>query len=92
MFKLFKISGDSLFPFYEDGERVFCKKVFSFTQIKVNDTIVFRKKDYKLMIKRVKEIQGEKYFVQGTVPLSIDSRNFGTISIEEIKYKVLFKI
>jgi len=92
MLQLFKISGDSLFPFYKHGERVFCRKVFKRTTIKVDDTIVFEKENYGLMIKRVKLIEKNSYFVVGTDPLSIDSRNFGALQHHEIKYKVLFKL
>ena len=91
MLQLFKISGNSLYPFYKDGQRVVCRKVFQSTKIKVNDTIVFEKEAYGMMIKRVKSIDKNSYFVEGTDPLSIDSRNFGALNLHEIKYKVLFK-
>ncbi len=39
------------------------------------------------MIKRVKEIKEGRFFVQGTDPMSIDSRNFGLIDRNDIKYK-----
>jgi len=92
MFQLFKISGDSLFPFYKSGESVFCRKVFKNTTIKVDDTVVFEKANYGLMIKKVKLIEKNSYFVVGTAPLSIDSRNFGALQHQEIRYKVLFKV
>lgn len=92
MLQLFKISGDSLYPFYKDGERVICRKIFSGTHIKVNDTVVFEKEIHGLMIKRVKSIENNAYFVEGTNPYSIDSRDFGTLTQKELKYKVLFKI
>ncbi len=44
-----------------------------------------------MMIKRVKSINDNTYFVEGTDPMSIDSRNFGALKLKEIKYKVLFK-
>ena len=90
MLQLFKISGNSLYPFLKDGQRVICYKVSKSTKIRVNDTIVFEKEDYGVMIKRVKSINGKNYFVTGTDPMSIDSRNFGSLQLNEIKYKVLF--
>ena len=92
MLKLFKISGNSLYPYYKDKERVLCRKIFKHTKININDTVIFEKDSYGLMIKKVMHTHGNAYFVQGNDPLSIDSRDFGTIGIEEIKYKVLFKI
>ena len=91
MLQLFKISGDSLYPYYKDGQRVICRKVFKDTKIKVDDTVVFEKDTYGMMIKRVKSIDDNTYFVEGTDPMSIDSRNFGALNLKEIKYKVLFK-
>lgn len=91
MFQLFKISGDSLYPFFKNGERVICRKIFSKTKIKVADTVVFKKEHYGLMIKRVKRIDDHIYFVEGTNPYSIDSRDFGSLSQKELKYKVVFK-
>jgi len=91
MFQLFKISGDSLYPFYKNGERVICRKVFHKTNIRVDDTVVFEKGSYGLMIKKVKRVEENTYYVEGTNAYSIDSRNFGGLNLKEIKYKVLFK-
>ena len=91
MFQLFKISGDSLYPYYKNGQRVVCRKVFKGTKIKVDDTVVFEKDAYGMMIKRVRSIDNHTYFVEGTDPMSIDSRNFGALKLKEIMYKVLFK-
>lgn len=91
MLQIFKISGDSLYPYYKDGQRVICLKVLKGSRIKVDDTVVFEKDAYGMMIKRVKSIENNGYFVEGTDPMSIDSRNFGALILREIKYKVLFK-
>jgi len=91
MFQLFKVSGDSLYPYYKNGQRVVCRKVFKGTKIKVDDTVVFEKDAYGMMIKRVRSIDNNTYFVEGTDPMSIDSRNFGALKLKEITYKVLFK-
>jgi len=90
MFKLFKVSGNSLFPLYKDGQRVLCLRTSKFYKIKQNDIVIFSKDSYGLMMKQVTSIEDGKYFVKGTDPLSIDSRVFGTINFSEIQYKVLF--
>jgi phage repressor protein C with HTH and peptisase S24 domain len=92
MLQFFKISGNSLYPFYKNGERVICRKIFSKTTIYVDDTVIFEKENYGLMIKKVKYVKDNRYFVEGTTPYSIDSRNFGELSKEELKYKVWFTI
>ncbi|CAA6828264.1 MAG: Unknown protein [uncultured Sulfurovum sp.] len=91
MLQLFKISGDSLYPFLKNGERVICRKIFASTKIKVDDMIVFQKKSHGLMVKKVKHIEKNGYFVEGTNPYSIDSRDFGHLSQKELQYKVIFK-
>lgn len=91
MLQLFRISGNSLYPSFKDGQRVLCRKVFQNTKIKVNDTVVFEKEDYGIMIKQVTSVEANNYYVKGTDPMSIDSRNFGSLELNEIKYKVLFK-
>ena len=42
------------------------------------------------MIKQVKRINKGQFFVQGTDPMSIDSRNFGAIARADIQYKKIF--
>lgn len=39
------------------------------------------------MIKRVEKIKDGLFFVQGTDPMSIDSRDFGFIQRTDIQYK-----
>ena len=73
MLQLFKISGDSLYPFYKNGERVICRKVFRSTNIHINDTVVFEKENYGMMIKKVTAIDKNAYFVEGTDTLTIYS-------------------
>ena len=90
MLQLFKISGDSLFPLYKHGQRVLCRKVFQKTPINVHDTVIFQKEQYGLMIKKVTSVNVSGYFVEGTDPLSLDSRNFGIIPHNKVHYKVLF--
>jgi len=90
MIRLFKVSGHSLFPLLKDGQRVFCIKLFKFTKLKISDIVVFEKEPYGLMIKEIKSINREAYFLQGTNAFSIDSRDFGMIDKSQIKYKVLF--
>lgn len=89
MFKIFTISGDSLFPFYKDGNKVLTRKIFNKTKITIGDFVVFYKAEHGLMIKQVNSIVDGRYFVQGTDAYSIDSRNFGLIDFASLRYKVV---
>jgi signal peptidase I len=91
MIRLFKVSGHSLFPTLKEGEKVFCIQTFKFISLNVLDIIVFNKEPHGRMIKQIKSIEEQGYFVQGTNAYSIDSRDFGLIDKKNIKYKVLFK-
>ena len=91
MIKILKIKGNSLYPHLQEGQRVICIKNFKFLKLNINDYVVFEKQGYGLMIKQISAIENGSYFVRGTDFNSIDSRNFGIISRDEIKYKVLFK-
>ena len=90
MLKLFKIEGFSLFPLLKEGEVVLCVKLYTFSKIKINDIVVFKHKNNGSMIKKVKKINENGYFVQGENPDSIDSRNFGELEKKELLYKVIF--
>ena len=90
MIRLFKVSGHSLFPILQDGQRVFCIKLFNFSKLKISDIVVFEKAPHGLMVKQIKSIDNDAYFLQGTDAFSIDSRDFGMIDRSQIKYKVLF--
>jgi len=87
LIRLFKVEGDSLYPYLKNGQRIVCFKLFKFSNIQIGDFVVFSKKPYGLMIKRVEEIKKRRFFVQGTDPMSIDSRNFGLIDRADILYK-----
>ena len=91
MIKLFKIKGDSLFPLFKENEIVFGLST-TFCKLKEGDTVVFVQKNYGLMVKQIKQIDNDNFFLIGTSPSSIDSRNFGFISKQDIFYKILFKI
>ena len=89
MIKVFKVEGNSLYPYLKEGQRIFCLKVFKFSKINIGDFVVFTKAPYGMMIKKVENIQDGKFFVKGTDPMSIDSRDFGLLKRSDILYKKL---
>lgn len=95
MIKLFKISGDSLYPIYKNKDIVLSLSL-KIIKLKVNDIVVFKHKNHGLMIKKIQEISIKNnqkfYYLVGTNASSIDSRNFGYIPENNITNKVLFKI
>ena len=87
MIRIFKVEGGSLYPHLKEGQRIVCIKVFKFSKINIDDFVVFSKNPHGLMIKQVESIQEGRFFLKGTDPMSIDSRNFGLIDQVDIKYK-----
>lgn len=92
MIKLFRIEGDSLYPLYKQGDLVVAIRIKFGLHVKPKDVVTFTRKGVGVMIKQVRSIENSEVFVVGTTIESIDSRVFGTIPLEDISHKVLFKI
>jgi phage repressor protein C with HTH and peptisase S24 domain len=82
----FKILGHSMEPYLKEGEQVF---TVGFLGINPEDVVVF-KYDNKILIKRVKKILGNQYFLEGDNPK--DSLSIDSVSKQDILGKVIFKI
>ena len=89
MFKLLKISGNSLYPFYKDGQRVLCRKLYANSILYINDTVLIDKKPYGLIAKKITFINVNKFYLKGISP---ESRDLGYVDKEDLKYKILCKL
>ncbi len=95
MFRIIKVTGDSLSPVYNDGDFVLIVKIPIFLiNIRVGDIVVFKHPIYGQLIKKVHLVsdQEDKIFVVGFHENSVDSRQFGAISKKEILGKVIWHI
>jgi nickel-type superoxide dismutase maturation protease len=95
MLKLFKISGQSLLPDYQEGDFVLTARLRRFLRsVERGDVVVFRHPRYGVMIKRVEDMGPEagQVFVIGTNGRSVDSRRFGPVSMDELLGKVIWHI
>ncbi len=89
----FKINQKSMEPTLKEGDNVLVNRLFYFfRKPKIDDIIVLKyPKNNMYLIKRVKKVDNNKYFVLGdNLKESIDSRDFGWISKKEIIGKVWF--
>jgi signal peptidase I len=95
MIRLYKVTGESLSPFFMNGDFVMVAKVpFSRAFLKEGDIIAIRHRDYGVLIKKIENIywsDGE-IFVVGTNAGSVDSRSFGKINHKMIIGKVIWHI
>ncbi|RMG50290.1 MAG: S26 family signal peptidase [Acidobacteria bacterium] len=95
MIKLVKITGQSLYPIYREGDFVVVSKIpFLFGPVRPGDVIVFRHPIYGLMIKKVERCvpQTGDVYVVGMHGHSIDSRRFGAIRRDDIVGKVIWHL
>lgn len=92
MIKLFRIAGNSLYPLYKDGDLVVAIRIKFGLHVRPKDIVTFTRKGVGVMIKQVRSIENSQIFVVGTTIESVDSRVFGTIPLDDITHKVLFKI
>jgi len=89
----FKIKGHSMEPFLGNDRSVLASSLpFIFSEPKIDDVVVFRRKN-KFFIKRITKKKGEKYYLQGDNPHdSLDSRSLGWVKRKDIVGKVIFRI
>ncbi len=91
MFRLFKVTGDSLRPEVEDGDIVLLLTWRQLWRLKPGDRVVFSQPAYGTLIKRIERMgpgQGQ-VFVAGTHAASVDSYEFGPIDVGQIIGKVV---
>jgi signal peptidase I len=89
------VSGSSLTPVYRDGDFVLVSKIpYLFDEIKQDDIVAFRHKEYGTMIKKVQDVAPNtgEINVIGTHENSVDSRRFGPITREDVLGKVICHI
>lgn len=95
MCRLLKIHGDSLFPDYQEGDFVLVSKIpFLFVSPHPGQVIAFQLPPYGTLIKRIAQVLegGQAFFVTGTHPFSVDSRQFGPVSRQAVIGRVIWHI
>ena len=92
MIRLLKVSGNSLYPEYKDGDFVLVSKIpILFRRLHPGDAVAFRQPKYGTMIKKIAYLSpdGGEIIVLGSHPWSTDSRSFGPIRRGAILGKVI---
>jgi len=95
MIQILRVTGESLSPFFLEGDFVVVSKIpFVLRKVKSGDIVVFRHPVYGTMVKKIERISpdGEEIFVLGTHPESTDSRQFGPLQRNQLIGKVIWHI
>lgn len=95
MFKILKVTGESLSPLFQAGDFVLVGMRPGFTRgLKPGDTVVFDHPVYGRLIKQVERLgeAGDEVFVIGLREDSVDSRRFGPVRKRDVLGKVLWRI
>lgn len=89
LLKILQVKGHSMQPTILNTRKVIVIPYF-FTKPKKNDIVAFRFKK-EIFIKRIREIKGNKYFLEGDNKKdSLDSKKIGLIEKKEIIGKVIW--
>lgn len=93
LLRKFKILGHSMEPAFKNGDIVIASNIpYIFRKPKVKDVIAALVKE-KIYIKRVKNINNGKYFIEGDNKRdSIDSKKLGSINKKQILGKIVYKV
>ncbi len=87
---IYKVSGHSMMPTLNPGDRVFVSSIsYFFSKPKVGDIILLKHND-KIMVKRIKKFDNKKIIVAGDN--SSDSLKIEPIEKKEILSKVILKM
>jgi signal peptidase I len=94
LWPLYRVSGYSLWPLYDDGDYVLALHPLLVGRVKPGDVIVFHHPSYGTMIKQVEHVVpgSNDLYVVGTHEHSTDSREFGVIAIRSVIGKVVWHI
>ncbi len=90
------VAGDSMSPTYEDGDWLVVEwqKDNADARYLLRQVLVIERESRPgiYLIKRFIRPEGDKLWVEGDNPLSIDSREWGALAKVEVVGRVLFKV
>jgi len=93
MFRIIRISGESMSPEFHDGDFVAVSRIpLVFGFVKAGTVLVFNSPAFGMLIKKVLKIDKEekKYFFTGTNNLSLSTEKIGAIDQKDIIGAVIF--
>lgn len=95
MLQVLRVTENSLYPLYQDGDFVLISKIpILLRGIRPGDVVVFEHPSRGKLIKRVERLEneGRAVYVLGLSPDSVDSRFFGAVPRERVLGTVIWHI
>lgn len=87
MFRIIKVEGESMSPDYNSGDFVIVSRLpLLLNTVKINSVMVFRSRNYGILIKKVSDIDRDKqrYFFKGSNKNSVTTEMIGAIDKKDI--------
>ena len=87
MLRIYKVTGSSMLPVYQEGDFVLTSKIPAWVRgVRSGDVIVFQHPLYGRLIKLVQQYdrQRDEIIVRGLSDDSIDSRRFGSLHARDV--------
>ena len=76
--RIIKVSGNSMRPCYRSGDYLLVGR-YGRCAPRAGDDVVFRHRDFGMLLKRVSRLEGDLLRVSGLDPLSADAAGLGTV-------------
>jgi len=93
MFRILRVSGDSMFPEYKSGDFILIRtRSFLPSRLRSGDVIVFVNQLYGTLLKRIQRITDAGIYVIGSGEESLDSRRLGPVNPDTVQGKVIWHI
>lgn len=90
MLSFFKVKGASMEPVLASGDFVLASRLYR--SINVGDLVVVDHPCYKRIVKRVKNIEGERLTLIGENQASVSSEKMGWVMSPDVLGKVIFTV
>lgn len=92
MLKIIRVQGESMSPLYESGDYLLAATWFFVRRLRDGDVVVFTDETVGLMVKRIRAVTDEGFYMEGMNSRSVSTESMGLVTAERIQAKVFYAI